>query len=312
MAKSQIDPKGLIDAYCKLRNALEKKDYAAFSSTIEAPEGQKMPKEEFTDDNIEMLLGMLPDPKNFKSLGAKEEKDDCGYLFRFAKADEEGSYFYGTIFFHKTKEGPKFTRILLKNVDGKGEKDIDKLALEQIENDPDFALDQKKALKMRKEAREAAQMEKETAQITMKNEYENGWTPSISMVPPKNWFDMNSSGNSNQGEFETLTIGGLGFSKSGEPDYSTKKKFQFAYCKSNKSIDEFAQTLQSSKYTISKKTKTGFIATRKDDFWGNQYQQVEKTQGGFLVGLVDGKEKGDYEEAVKMLQNLMPTVKLRF
>lgn len=307
------DQNYLLKIYSALYSSLKEKNYDKFCLLIDAPDGEKMPKKDWTTDNISMLLSIMPDPSKLKFLkvASLPKTIHYGYQFRFNEPDEEGAFNYGMIFFRSTKEGLKFSRVLMKNISVDDKKKLDSTILSELSTDLDFALNETDRSK--RESKIVSQKEVSNSnELILKNEYEKGWTPSVVFTCPKNWFDMNSSGNSTSGDFETLVMGGIGFSEDGSSNYSTKKKMQFGICLSKKALADFSSTLKTSKFSIKEVSKDSFEALKKDDFWGNQYLLVKKIDKGFLVGMVNAELDDDFAFSKKALLELFPKLKIKF
>lgn len=274
-----------------------------------------MDESEFTKEVSDALLELFPNPTEIVLVDLLNNGSDYCYRFRFKKPDSEGSYFYGALFY--TKEGSqfKFNRILSRNVLVEKDEDASEIILEQLNSNPDFLVDKKEIEKLNSKISKKLQKDIEKIRsntLSLRNEYENGWTPYVVLTPPSGWFDMNSSGNSIHGNFETLIMGGIGFSESGEVDYSTKKKMSFGICLSKSSLVDFSNALKEAKFSIKNLSNDSFDAFRKDDFWGNTYQIVKKIDKGFLVGLVSAESDSDFEFSKKALVEILPKIKIKF
>ena len=310
MAKSSVS-ETIIQNYALLRDAISKRDLKSMEKLVDSPTKKKMDESEFTKEVSDALLELFPNPKEIELVDLLNNGSDYCYRFRFKKPDSEGSYFYGALFY--TKEGSqfKFNRILSRNVLVEKGENASKIILEELNSDPEFLLDKKEIEKLNAKNSKKNQ-EKTSNELSLRNEYENGWTPYVIVTPPKGWFDMNSSGNSSYGGFETLTMGGIGFSQSGEADYSTKRKMEFGFCKSNKSIVDFSEALKTSGFTITKISDSSFSAFKKDKFWGSIFQLIRTEAKGFLVGSVSSESNSDFEFSKKALMEIFPKIKIKF
>jgi hypothetical protein len=292
-----------IDCYLKLRNSIKKNDYDSFVSLVDS-KGVNVPKNEWNSETASFILETMPDPKDLEFLDLASKGTDFRLYFLQTVSDSEGLYLYGAIFFKKEKEKILFSRLLIRNFESK--KNSAKTdALDAIASDSDLSFTSRKQKPKKEES-------KSPNSLSLRNEYENGWTPYVIVTPPTGWFDMNSSGNSSYGGFETLTMGGIGFSQSGEADYSTKRKMEFGFCKSNKSIVDFSEALKTSGFTITKISDSSFSAFKKDKFWGNIFQLIRTEPKGFLVGSVSSESNSDFEFSKKVLMEIFPKIKIKF